>query len=56
MPVAEEQFAGCLIGQCVGDAVGFMVEGSSPEVCRRYADAVLLAGQPYQRRRSDSGG
>lgn len=52
MPISEEQFTGCLIGQCVGDAVGFMVEGSSPEVCRRYADAVLLAGQLYQGRRS----
>lgn len=52
MPPSEDQFTGCLIGQCVGDAVGFMVEGSSPEVCRRYADAVLLAGQPYEGRRS----
>jgi ADP-ribosylglycohydrolase len=52
MPPSEDQFAGCLIGQCVGDAVGFMVEGSSPEVCRRYADAVLLAGQSYEGRRS----
>jgi ADP-ribosylglycohydrolase len=52
MPPSEDRFAGCLIGQCVGDAVGFMVEGSSPEMCRRYADAVLLAGQPYQGRRS----
>lgn len=25
-----------------------MVEGSSPKVCRRYADAVLLAGQIYE--------
>jgi ADP-ribosylglycohydrolase len=52
MPPSEDRFAGCLIGQCVGDAVGFMVEGSSPEMCRRYADAVLLAGHPYQGRRS----
>lgn len=51
MPPSEDQFAGCLIGQCVGDAVGFMVEGSSPEVCCRYADAVLLAGHPYEGRR-----
>ncbi len=52
MPISEERFTGCLIGQCVGDAVGFMVEGSSPEVCRRYADGVLYAGQPYHGWRS----
>ena len=52
MAPAEDQFTGCLIGRCVGDAVGFMVEGSSPEVCLRYADAVLLAGRPYEGRRS----
>lgn len=51
MRPSEDQVCGCLIGQCVGDAVGFMVEGSSPEVCRPYADAVLLAGQPYEGRR-----
>jgi ADP-ribosylglycohydrolase len=53
MAPSEDQFSGCLIGQCVGDAVGFMVEGSSPEVCRPYADAVLRAGQPYEGRRGD---
>ena len=51
MRPTEDQFSGCLIGQCVGDAVGFMVEGSSPEVCRRYGDAVLLAAHPYEGRR-----
>src|SRR5512147_831876 len=51
MRPSEDRFSGCLIGQCVGDAVGFMVEGSSPEVCRPYANAVLLAGQPYEGRR-----
>jgi len=38
----EDRFTGCLIGQCVGDAVGFMVEGCPPAVCRSYADAILL--------------
>lgn len=51
MRPSEDRFSGCLIGQCVGDAVGFMVEGSSPEVCRPYADAVLFAGQFYEGRR-----
>ncbi len=48
MPPSEDQFVGCLIGQCLGDAIGFMVEGSSPEVCRSYADRLLLAGEPYE--------
>lgn len=38
----DDRFTGCLIGQCVGDAVGFMVEGCPPAVCRAYADAILL--------------
>ena len=38
----EDRFTGCLIGQCVGDAVGFMVEGCPPAVCHPYADAILL--------------
>ncbi|TVR81878.1 MAG: ADP-ribosylglycohydrolase family protein [Rhodospirillales bacterium] len=42
---SENQVAGCLIGQCVGDAVGFVVEGAAASVCRPYADAVLLRGE-----------
>lgn len=41
-PPAEAQFTGCLIGQCVGDAVGFLVEGFPGRVCAPYADAVML--------------
>ncbi|WP_207890321.1 ADP-ribosylglycohydrolase family protein [Rubrobacter taiwanensis] len=44
--VAEERFVGCLIGQCTGDALGFVVEGRLPEVCRRYIDRVLDEGVP----------
>lgn len=32
----QEQFSGCLIGQCLGDALGFAVEGYPPAVCQRY--------------------
>lgn len=39
---SEEQFRGCLVGQALGDALGFVVEGRSPEVCREYVDDVLL--------------
>jgi ADP-ribosylglycohydrolase len=41
----EEQFAGCLIGQCLGDALGFMVEGEPPEVCHRFVNETMQAGK-----------
>jgi hypothetical protein len=31
-------FAGCLIGQCLGDALGFIVEGSGPDECQAYVE------------------
>ena len=34
----RSQFSGCLIGQCVGDAAGFIVEGHNPDICGRYVD------------------
>jgi ADP-ribosylglycohydrolase len=34
-PTAEH-YSGSLIGQCLGDALGCVVEGASPEVCREY--------------------
>ena len=37
----EQQFSGSLIGQCLGDALGFVVEGHPPEVCQRYVEEVL---------------
>jgi len=48
---AQERFSGCLIGQCLGDALGFPVEGRSSDDCGRYvrdrlhaADGVRIAG------------
>ncbi|MEA3408536.1 MAG: ADP-ribosylglycohydrolase family protein, partial [Chloroflexota bacterium] len=41
---SSAQFSGCLIGQCLGDALGFPVEGEGPDTCRRYVDDVLRAG------------
>ena len=32
----RDQFSGCLIGQCLGDALGFPVEGYSSKTCRTY--------------------
>ncbi len=42
---SEEQFRGCLVGQALGDALGFVVEGRSPEVCREYVDDVVVPGR-----------
>jgi len=36
-PTAD-QFAGCLVGECVGDALGFPVEGMGADVCRRHVE------------------
>jgi ADP-ribosylglycohydrolase len=45
----REQFAGCLIGQALGDALGSPVEGASPAICRQYVeDALDGAGLPAQ--------
>lgn len=41
----KDQFSGCLIGQCLGDALGFVVEGFSPEACKRYVEDYLETGQ-----------
>ncbi len=47
----KERFEGCLIGQCVGDALGFVVEGHPPGVCREYIEETLSEGHPRDRRR-----
>jgi len=41
----KDQFSGCLIGQCLGDALGFAVEGFSPAACRRYVEDYLKTGK-----------
>ncbi len=47
--IREQQFSGCLIGQCLGDALGFVVEGKPPEACRRYVSETLNAGRAGDR-------
>lgn len=37
----REQFRGCIVGQALGDALGFVVEGRPPAFCRRYVDERL---------------
>ncbi len=44
----KDQFSGCLVGQCLGDAAGFVVEGFSPEASARYVEDYLeteMAGE-----------
>ncbi|MBD2039387.1 ADP-ribosylglycohydrolase family protein [Microcoleus sp. FACHB-672] len=46
-----EQFSGCLIGQCLGDATGCRVEGYAPEACQNYVKYELSIKQPGERDR-----
>jgi ADP-ribosylglycohydrolase len=39
--VKQDQLAGSLLGQALGDALGFVVEGHPPEVAREYVDLWL---------------
>ena len=36
-----DRFAGCLVGQALGDALGFIVEGRSPSECAAYVEHAL---------------
>jgi len=36
-----DRFAGCLVGQALGDALGFIVEGHPPSKCAAYVDTAL---------------
>ncbi|MDP6621403.1 MAG: ADP-ribosylglycohydrolase family protein [Alphaproteobacteria bacterium] len=49
---ALERFAGCLIGQCLGDALGFLVEGRDPETCARYVAELSPRRPPLGQRAS----
>ncbi len=55
MIASADRFVGCLLGQCVGDALGFVVEGEGPEVCGAYARDVVLARRPGGRARAGYG-
>lgn len=41
----EDRLFGCLLGQALGDALGFPVEGRAPEICATYVRAVLRSGR-----------
>ncbi len=48
-----DRFVGSLLGQCLGDALGFVVEGEAPPLCSAYAQEVVLARRVPTRRRSE---
>ncbi len=41
----KEKFRGCVIGQCLGDALGLPVEGYPSEICKRYIKQVIKERQ-----------
>jgi ADP-ribosylglycohydrolase len=45
---SETALAGCLLGQALGDALGFVVEARPPQVAREYVEDYLLAGRAGQ--------
>ena len=47
----RDRFTGSLVGQCVGDALGFVVEGYTAQICARYVDTELKAGKAGARGR-----
>ena len=49
--LAENQFAGSLIGQCLGDALGLLVEGRTPDVCQRYVRDLVCTGRVVEQGR-----
>jgi ADP-ribosylglycohydrolase len=38
---SKDAFSGCLIGQCLGDALGLPVEGAYPGVCAKYVEQIM---------------
>ena len=47
----RDRYRGCLIGQCLGDALGFIVEGEAPSVCAAYVEMTLKRGRAHEGRR-----
>ena len=41
----QDRYAGCVVGQRLGDALGFVVEGYPPRICRQYVEDYLRAGR-----------
>jgi ADP-ribosylglycohydrolase len=43
-----ERFAGCLIGQCAGDAAGFLVEGQPRAVCAHFVETAVRGDRLHE--------
>ena len=52
MEIKKEQFSGCLIGQCLGDGLGFPVEGHPPNICCQYVTDILKKGRAREKGRN----
>ncbi len=37
----KEDLLGCIIGKCVGDSLGFQVEGYGPDICKQYVNEII---------------
>jgi ADP-ribosylglycohydrolase len=44
-----DRLAGLILGQALGDALGFVVEAQSPQVARQYVEEWLLTGRAAER-------
>ncbi|MGF1506755.1 MAG: ADP-ribosylglycohydrolase family protein [Anaerolineae bacterium] len=44
----KEKFSGCLVGQALGDALGFNVEGYKPDLAQKYVTGIMQAGKAAQ--------
>src|SRR2546426_10629776 len=44
-----DRLVGCLLGQALADALGFVVEAQPPDVAQRYVGDWLLAGRASER-------
>ncbi|MFL5495414.1 MAG: ADP-ribosylglycohydrolase family protein [Gemmatimonadales bacterium] len=49
MSSPSDALAGCIVGQALGDALGFVVEAEAPEVAEEYVSGWLLDGRAGER-------
>jgi ADP-ribosylglycohydrolase len=52
-PISAHHLIGCLLGQALGDALGFVVEARPPDVAEAYVHDWLLAGRAGERTHPD---
>src|SRR5262249_18401814 len=44
----SDRFSGCLVGQCAGDAVGFLVEGQASARCAHFVETAVRADRLHE--------